>query len=165
MPIVGTLTEDFSPEKPSRVFVTDLRTDYERTATISVRVSDGENTIEAVSTVNIAAKQAEIDNILLASLITRESEEIRDSAPVLRLSAPYSVIDYGESIRLTASALDPEGSELKYLWLVDDQRAAEGASAYLDFSRFPEKGRDYQIKVAVSDGQNVTSAALKNIRK
>ena len=148
------------PGETDSIFISDLRTESERTVNVAVRINDGTNTVEIKTKNLIAALPLELEQGLVDLLLDKQNSggAEQNSPPEFKLQAPYDMLEYGESMRLTAYAEDPDGDEIEYLWIINDEVIQQGQISYFDFMEKPDKGQSFIIKVAVSDKHSVKSA-------
>lgn len=148
------------------IFVADLRREFDRTATISVRVTSGRHVVTRTTDVQIAALPVDIDLGEFADYFTSRPELVRmamgqpNLPPSIRLRAPFGVLDNGEEMVIQAQAQDPENDPLEYLWIVNGEVAQFGTDSTLEFARSPERQERYTVLVAVSDGLNVVTSQI-----
>jgi hypothetical protein len=150
----------------SDIFVTDLRREFDRTATVSVRVTSGRHVVTRTTDVQIAALPVDIDLGEFADYFTSRPELVRlamgqpNRPPAIRLRAPFGVLDNGEQMVIQAQAQDPENDTLEYLWIVNGEVAQFGTDNTLSFAQSPERQERYTVLVAVSDGLNVVTSQI-----
>ncbi len=144
------------------LFITDLRADFERIATVTVKVSDGENAAESTLETRIAAIPVEVDLEQLGLDIqpAASTAAYQNRAPSVSMRAPYGVLEFAEEMRIQARATDPESDPLEYVWLLDGEVVKRGPEPWLDFIQEPVSSRDYSVQVAVSDGTHVRTTML-----
>ena len=151
------------PGEAKSFFIRDLREQNERTSIVSVKIDDGSSTVILEVSAEISALPVELDSSMIASLTggADADETLENASPELRLFAPYDMLEYGEKMRIKATASDEDGDSLEYLWMLNDKVMQRGDKDYFDMSIKPDEGRFYSVKVAVSDQVNVKTAALR----
>ena len=106
----------------------------EKSYTIRVQVSDGSLTAE--------------DSVV----ITVEAPSGGNRAPTVDIAEANTTIEYGAVLVIHASAVDEDGDELPFIWLVDDAEQAGVTGVSFNFTAAPQTEQVYTVTVRVSDG-------------